>query len=513
MIGAGPNGLVAANLLADAGLEVVVLEAQAEPGGAVRSGQITVAGYLHDRFSAFYPLAVVSPALRALHLEDHGLVWRRAEVALAHVFEDGSAAAVWPQVDQTAESVEHHGRGDGRAWRELALEWQRLGPPLVEALLRPFPPLAPAARLLVRLGGPHDALSFLRRALLPVRRFTEEHFSGPGASMLVAGSTLHTDLGPESALGGLYGWLLAMLAQTVGFPVPEGGAAQLTAALVRRLRSRGGELRCGCRVERVTLRSGRAVAVRLAGGETVPARRAVVADVAASHLYLDLVGPEHLPARLTSEVRRWQLDHGTFKVDWALARPIPWQDDQARRAGAVHLGRDMEHLSSYAGDLAAGRVPEKPFLLLGQMGRADPTRSPPGTETAWAYTHVPNPRARPGAARWDEATRSALAERIEAEVEARAPGFRALVLGRRVADPLRLEAEDANLVGGAVNAGTAQLHQQLVFRPVPGRAGPATPVEALYLASASAHPGGGVHGACGAAAARLVLRRSRRSRP
>jgi phytoene dehydrogenase-like protein len=510
IIGAGPNGLVAANVLADAGWDVLVLEAQPEPGGAVRSGELTLPGYVHDRFSSFYPLSVASPAMRQLHLERQGLRWLRAPTVLAHVFDDGQSVVLSPDVEQTAKSVEQWGDGDGDAWRQLAARWDQVGQELIGALFGPFPPVGPSLRLARRLRRPREVLDFARFALLPVRRLAAEHFNGQGASMLLAGNTLHTDLGPDSTLGGFFGWLLAMLGQSLGFPVPEGGSGALTAALVSRLESRGGRVECRSEVRRVIVRDGRAVGVQLADGSSVDATRAVLADVVAPHLYLDLVGQELLPGSLLQDLQHFELDHGTVKVDWALREPIPWSDPAARTAGTLHLGGNMDDLVEFAADLSCGRVPRHPFCLFGQMTMIDPSRSPAGTETAWAYTHVPQIiKSDPISGitgRWDAGEADAMAARMEEMVEQRAPGFRSLIAGRSVSTPKNLEADDSNLVGGAVNGGTAQLHQQLVFRPVPGRGGPDTPIKRLYLASASAHPGGGVHGACGANAARAALR-------
>jgi phytoene dehydrogenase-like protein len=246
------------------------------------------------------------------------------------------------------------------------------------------------------------------------------------------------------------------------------------------------------------VRGGRAVGVVTAGGTRHAARRAVLADVVAPSLFLDLVGAEHLPARFVDDLGRFQFDHGTVKVDWALQAPIPWRNEEAAGAGTVHLADSMDHLTMYAAELAIGRVPTDPFLILGQMAVADPTRSP----TAWAYTHVPT-------SAWDEGETDRFADVIEARVERYAPGFRDCVLARHVFTPLTLEQANESLVGGAVNGGTAQLHQQLVFRPSPGLARPETPIAGLYLASSSAHPGGGVHGSPGANAARAALLRGR----
>jgi phytoene dehydrogenase-like protein len=510
VIGSGPNGMAGANVLADAGWDVVVLEAQPEPGGAVRTGELTLPGWRHDLFSAFYPLGAASPVFRDMRLDDFGLAWSRAPLVLSHPFPGGRAAVMSTDVDETAASLDQFAAGDGDAWRALFREWQGLRGAMVDALLRPFPPVGPALRLAGRLRTPGNLLDFARMTLLPVRQLAAERFSGEGAGILLAGNTLHADLAPESALGGIFAWILCMLGQEHGFPVPRGGAGSLIGALQRRLESRGGRVECDARVTSVVVRRGRAVAVRTADGREVEARRAVLADVVAPRLFLDLVGPALLPARLVAELGRFRFDSGTVKVDWALDRPIPWEHEATGRAGTVHVGGGMDHLTEFSAQLAAGVLPARPFLLFGQMTTADPTRSPPGTETAWGYTHVPHQvRGDAGGSlsgRWDDKEADAYADRMEEQVEALAPGFRDGIVARHVFTPPTMEAADANLVGGAVNGGAADLHQQLVFRPTPSLRGrPETPVRGLYLASASAHPGGGVHGACGANAARAAL--------
>jgi phytoene dehydrogenase-like protein len=281
--------------------------------------------------------------------------------------------------------------------------------------------------------------------------------------------------------------------------------------MVRRLESRGGRVRCGRRVTGIEVRGGRAVSVRTEDGEVVQARRAVLADVDAVSLYARLLDEAVLPHGLSSFIQRtFHRGPGTFKLDWALSEPIPWKDADIGRAGTVHLADSVDELTMTFAKLAAGIVPDDPFLLLGQMTTTDPTRSPAGTESAWAYAHVPietrgdaGPDGITGA--WDEREVQAFADRMEARVEALAPGFRDLIAGRHVASPHRLQADNANLVGGDVAGGTQNLHQQLVFRPTPGLARPETPVKGLYLASASAHPGGAVHGACGSNAAIAAL--------
>lgn len=318
--------------------------------------------------------------------------------------------------------------------------------------------------------------------------------------MLLSGNAMHSDVSPDSAGSALFGWLLVMLGQEVGFPVPKGGAGVLATALRRRAESLGVQVRCGVPVVEVHVSSGRAHGVRLADGAVVRARHAVLADVPATTLYGDLVASRHLPGRLLDDVRRFDWDDATLKVNWALDAPIPWTAPGARRAGTVHLGVDDDGLVDVAADLSVGRMPRTPFMLLGQMTTADPTRSPAGTESVWAYTHLPRRLA------GDHDALRLQVKRMEAAVEQVAPGFAARVRARQVQSPGDLEAADASLSLGALNAGTAALHQQLVLRPTRGLGRPETPVTSLYLAGASAHPGGGVHGACGWNAALAALR-------
>ena len=330
----------------------------------------------------------------------------------------------------------------------LSAGWAELEPPLVDALFTPLPALGPASRMLGRLGI-GGTLRMARQALLPVRRFGEELFEGEGGTILLAGNALHADLPPEGAGSGVYGWLLAMLGQHHGFPVPVGGAGKLAEALVRRLAARGGELRLESPVAGIEIRGRRAVGVRLASGEKIAARRAVLADVAAPILFEELVGESRLPAKFTEDLHRFQWDAPTLKVDWALKVPIPWSAEGAWGAGTVHLGVDLDGLTCYAADLATKQVPQAPFILLGQMTTADPSRSPAGTESAWAYTHLPH------GVEFDDELIDAHVRRIEAVVERHAPGFGELIAGRYVQSPARLQEENPSLVHGAVNGGTA----------------------------------------------------------
>ncbi|MFF4537039.1 phytoene desaturase family protein [Streptomyces aureus] len=513
VIGAGPNGLVAANVLADAGWSVEVLEAEDALGGAVRHDHGVDPDFTSDLFSAFYPLAAASPVLAALRLEEEGLEWSHAPQVLAHPLPDGRCAVLSRRLDETARSLEAFAPGDGRAWKELWRVWDTVRADILDALFTPFPPVRAGTRLALRLRAA-GGLRLARTMVLPVRRLGEEEFSGEGGRLLLAGNALHADLAPEAAGSGGFGWIMSMLGQTYGFPVPVGGSGALTAALARRLTRRGGTVQCGQRVTEVVVRGGRAVGVRTAGGRAVQARGAVLADVSAPDLYGSLVTEEHLPRRLLDDLGRFQWDFATFKVDWALNGKVPWTCFEAADAGTVHLADGVDSLTRFACQIAMGRVPDEPFALFGQMTTADPGRSPRGTESAWAYTHVPQAvRGDAGddglTGAWDRREQEAFADRVEAQVERYAPGFRGLVRARRILAPPTLESLDANLRGGAINGGTTALHQQLIFRPGPGTGRPETPVPGLYLASASAHPGGGVHGAPGANAARAALHHRR----
>ena len=496
VVGSGPNGLVGAILLADAGWDVLVLEEQATPGGAVRTEELTEPGFHSDVMSAFYPLAAGSPVIDELDLQSHGLRWRHSELVCAHPTSDGTCASLSRDLDETCASLDTFAAGDGDAWRQLYARWERTGKHLVRGLFSPFPPIRALLGIVAAERGPRGMLDFVRFGLLPARRLGEETFAGEGGRRLLAGNALHADLTPESAGGGLYGWVLCGLGQQHGWPVPEGGAGNLAGALLSRLRSAGGRVECGDRVTSVLTAGGRASGVRTAGGREVRARRAVLANVAAPQLYEELVDPPR-------PLRRFQWDSATVKVDWSLDGPIPWTHPDAHRAGTVHVTEGVNELAVHATELANGELPSAPFLLVGQYAAFDATRQPEGKETAWAYTHVPHGIS------WDDERTAAFADLMEEQIETVAPGFRGLIRRRHVLAPPDLEARDRNLRDGAVNQGTAQIHQQLVFRPTAGLARPETHVRGLYLASASAHPGGGVHGGCGANAAKAALLHAR----
>ena len=513
VIGSGPNGLVAANHLAGAGWSVLVLEAQPDLGGAVRSANDVHPDFVHDTFSAFYPLAAASPTLRSFHLEDHGLRWTHAPAVLGHPLPDGQWALLDRDRELTASWFEVQQRGDGEAWLELCRQWDAIGEHLVRGLLTPFPPVRAGLGGLLslrRAGGLH----FVQTLLTPVIDLARNRFKGEAPRALLAGNAGHTDIPLDAPGSGLMALMLSMLGQTVGFPVPEGGAGMLTQALARRLLSLGGEVRCSSPVEHIGISGGRARTVHTTTGQVVTARRAVVATVAAPSLYDDLLSPADVPDRVRRGMRAFQLDPSTVKVDWALSGSVPWQSPPARTPGTLHIADGVADMTVALGQVAAGLVPARPFMLAGQMTTTDPTRSPTGTESMWAYTHVPQQtRGDAGdeglSGAWDHNDLERFADRMQARFEKLAPGFGSRIIERRILGPAELESRDANLIGGAINGGTSQLHQELVFRPVPGLGRAETGIQGLYLGSASAHPGGGVHGAAGMNAARAALAHTR----
>jgi phytoene dehydrogenase-like protein len=490
VIGAGPNGLTAAATLARHGWRVLVLEAKARPGGAVYSEELTRPGYLHDVGAAFFPFADHSPAFRALDLAGAGLSWGNARFESTHPAPDGSCAAIARDADLSAQTF----GSDGPAWLRLA-RWQAaMGERLAAALLAPLPSLVPALRL-----GPRNLVKLGLAGLRTPAAFARRHFRTEAARRVIPALALHVDLGPEDFAGTGLGLVLALLAAGSGFRVPVGGAKAITTALLRRLEEAGGELRLNTHVDAIIVRGRRAVAVRT-GGHEVPFRRAVLADVTAPSLFLRLLPARAVSGWVRRSARRFRFGWGTFKMDWALAGPVPWSADAARESAVVHTGDSLADLIAFTRQVRRGELPDNPYLVIGQQSLADPSRAPPGHHTLWAYSRVPP--AMPGG--WPR-YREHFADRIEERIEGLAPGFRSLILGRSVQAPPDLEAMDENLVGGDLGGGSARFDQQLFLRPVFPYFRYRTPVNGVYLASASAHPGAGVHGACGYNAALMAL--------
>ena len=493
VIGAGPNGLAAAITMAEAGADVIMCDGAAEPGGAVRTQELTLPGFRHDTFSAVYPAAAASPVFARWPLSEHGLEWTHPAVALAHPFPDGSAAALYRDVEATVASLEAISKGDGRAWRSFATPLLKAYPSLRRTLIGGWIPVRGTAGLAASLGV-HGTLDFARTALLPATQLARELFADSRNQAWLAGSCLHGDVAADESGSAVIGTYLQLLGHAVGWPSPAGGAQQLVESLAGYLASLGGQVRTGAPVERVVTAGGRVAGIELESGDRIRANTVVAAVT--PHELLRLAGAA-LPPGYVRRMARYRYGPGTVKMDWALDGPVPWTAPEARQAGTVHVGGDVEQLVQAQAAVRGGSLPEEPFLLFGQQSVADPTRAPDGKHTAWAYTRVPRDYPLTG----DEL--AAFAARIAAQVERFAPGFAGRVLAQHVMGPADLEARNPSLSQGDVGGGTYAL-DQMVFRPVAGLTPYRTPAEGLYIGSAATFPGGAVHGAPGHAAGRLA---------
>jgi phytoene dehydrogenase-like protein len=497
VIGSGPNGLAAAIRMAEAGRSVVVLEGAEHLGGAVRTEALTLPGFRHDTFSAVHPAAVASPVFARLPLHEHGLRWVHPAACSAHPLPDGPAAVLHRDVAVTAASLNERRRGDGDRWAAFVQPFLDAFDGVRATMLSGFPPVRGPLRLL-RDGAPATVLGLGR--LLPgsAAGVARRLFEDGGARAWLYSAALHGDVPPDGAGSAIAGVYMNLLGHAVGWPSPLGGAGRLTEALARHLGGLGGTVRTGATVQLVLSRNGTVTGVEVAGGERIAARQ-VIADVM-PHALAAMTG-DALPSWYRSLLARYVYGPATLKVDWALDGPIPWADPSVRGAGTVHVGGSEAEMLATAAETQRG-LPSRPFLLLGQQSVADPTRAPAGRHTAWAYTHGP----RIGVDWRAETARHV--ERMEAQVERFAPGFRDRILARHVLGPADLQARDPNLVSGDVGGGSYRL-RQVIFRPVPSRSPYRTPLPGLYLCSAATFPGGAVHGVCGDAAARVALRDDR----
>jgi len=495
VVGSGPNGLVAANVLARQGFRVLVLEAHARrPGGALGSEELTLPGFLHDVGAGFFPFCRSSPAFRELGLEAAGVRWENAEFESCHPALDGTHAAI---VRDPELQAEHFGTPeDAAAFGRLVRFHQASEPQLLDLLLSPFPSFGAVLRFglgrLLRLASLFlNSSGGLSRSL----------FRSEAARRVLPALGMHVDVGPEDTLGAPLGYVLGLTATTGGYAIPVGGAQAVTNTLVTMLEGQGGRLRLGAPVRRVLVRRGRAFGVVLEGGEEIRATRAVLACTSAPSLYLDLLARRDVPRWLEARMRRFALGFGTFKIDWALAAPVPWRVETARRSAVVHAGESVDDLSRFVREIRAGKIPTQPYLVLGQHTLIDPTRAPPGRHTLYGYSRVPGVVE----SGWMN-ERERFADRIEERIEGLAPGFRATILGRHFLSPPELEASNANLIRGDLGGGSNAWNRQLLFRPVFPYFRYRTPVRGLYLCSSYAHPGAGVHGMCGYNAARIAAR-------
>jgi phytoene dehydrogenase-like protein len=463
IVGAGPNGLSAAIVLARAGLSTLVVEARETAGGGARTLPLTIPGFFHDVCSSVHPLAVASPFFRALGLESHGLAWQQSPAALAHVLDDGTAVTLERPIEAT---VEQFGRADGDRYRALFQPFVEHFHELVRMILAP-------------LRFPEAPLLFARFGLeaLHSMRSLAGTFDGERARGLLTGIAAHSMLPLGAAASASFALVLGSAGHAVGWPIARGGSQAITDALVACLRRHGGELEFNRPIEHLS---------------QLPGARVYMLDVTPRQL-LSIAG-DQLSGPYQERLARFRYGPGVFKMDWALSAPIPWRDPSCGRASTVHLAGGFRDIARAEAAVHAGTVPERPFVLLVQPTLFDNSRAPGGRHTAWAYCHVPH------------GSQVDASAQIEAQIERHAPGFREVVLARSVKDAGAMERYNPNYVGGDINGGLSNLGQ-LFFRPVVRLDPYRTSAPNIYLCSSSTPPGGGVHGMCGYWAARSALKR------
>ena len=459
VVGSGPNGLVAAIRMAQAGWSVLLVERADVPGGGVRSAELTLPGYIHDVCSSVYALAVCSPFLRTLPLSDHGLEWAHPQVPLAHPFADGSAFVLHVSLEETVTTLGPDGGNYHRLMTDFVARWQDV---LEDVLAPPHLPKHPF--LFARFG---------KQAIRSAQALAHSWFRTERARALFAGLAAHSILPLENLTTAGFGLMLALLAHAGGWPFARGGAQQVTNALLSIFGSLGGQLVTGCSVESL---------------DQLPPARAILLDITPRQL-LNIAG-DLLPQSYQQKLSRYRYGMGAFKMDWALHEPIPWRARECSQAGTIHLGESFDEISQSERHAWKGQPSDRPFVLLTQPSLFDPTRAPAGKHTAWAYCHVPN------------GYRGDMSAAIEAQIERFAPGFHDCIAARSVMAPADLEKRNPNLVGGDINGG-AMTVGQVFFRPTATLY--RTPIKNLYLCSSATPPGGGAHGMCGYFAAETVL--------
>ncbi|HET6965395.1 MAG TPA: NAD(P)/FAD-dependent oxidoreductase [Acidimicrobiales bacterium] len=461
VVGSGPNGLAAALTLARAGLSVEVYEGAAEPGGGCRTAELTLPGFRHDVCSAVHPLLTVSPFFRTVDLERHGVRLCEPRVAFAHPLDGGRAAAVFRSVEETAEAL---GRDSGR-YRRLMAPLARDFPKILPTILAPMRSMPDHPVPMARFGLP---------GLLPARGLARG-FRTDEARALLAGASAHSMRPLGAALTGSFAMLFTGIAHAAGWPLVEGGSSRIVDALMSELEAAGGRVFTGRWIRDL--------------GD-VPRSRTVLLDLTPRGLLA--VAGDRLPVGYRRAMDRYAYGPGICKVDWALAGPVPWKAAACLAAGTVHVGGTFEEVATSEAEVNAGRHPERPYCIVAQPGVVDPSRAPAGSHTLWAYCHVP------------AGSSTDMTDRIEAQIERFAPGFRDLVLARSTITAAEAERHNPNYVGGDINGGAATLMQTL-FRPAVRWNPYRTPLGGVYLCSSSTPPGGGVHGMCGYWAARTAL--------
>jgi phytoene dehydrogenase-like protein len=463
VVGSGPNGLAAAITLARAGCSVLVCEANSTIGGGARSAELTLPGFLHDVCSAVHPLAAGSPFFKTLPLEKHGLTWIQPEIPVAHPLDDGRAACLYRDIDLTAQQLSGDSGAYRRLMKPLARSWQNLSIDFLQPMLH-WP------------RHPVTLAHFGILGLFPATLLAKLNFKGEQARALFGGIAAHSFLPLEAPVSSAFALVLGLAGHAVGWPVPRGGSQQISNALADYLRELGGKIEVNRRIGNL---------------RELPKSRAILLDVSVWE-FLRIAGHE-MPSAYRRRLQSFRHAPGIFKIDYALSEPIPWKAEACRRAGTIHLGGSIGEIAAAERDVARGKIPERPFVLVAQQSLFDETRAPRGQHTLWAYCHVPFNCG------------TDMSEQIESQIERFAPGFRDHILARHKMSAADLGGSNPNLTGGDINGGAANL-TQLIARPILSPSPYRTPSPGVYLCSASTPPGGGVHGMCGYHGARTALR-------
>ena len=468
VVGAGPNGLAAAIRLAQEQLSVLLVEANERVGGGARSMELTLPGYVHDVCSAIHPMAAASPFFRALDLEAFGLEWIHPEIPLAHPLGGARAAVLHRSLDETAAAL----GADGPAYERMMQPLRDDFDALADEILRPMLHVPKRPLLMARFG---------LQALQPCTMLAGRRFRDPEARALFGGLAAHSLLSLDAPASSAIGLVLGAAGHAVGWPMPRGGSQAIADALAAKFESLGGEIETRRRVRRM---------------DELPPSTLTLFDLTPQQ-FLELAEDRLVP-RYRRRLERFRYGPAVFKVDYALKEPVPWMAEACTKAGTVHLGGTLDEMAASEGAVAAGKIPEAPFVLLAEHSRFDDTRAPAGRHTLWAYCHVPL------------GSTVDMTSRLEDQIERFAPGFRDCVEERHAMNPADFERRNANLVGGDINGGTASL-PQMIARPVLSANPYRTSIEGVYLCSASTAPGGGVHGMCGFRAAEAALRDIRKT--
>lgn len=461
IIGSGPNGFAAAITLAQSGLYVAMFEAKETIGGGMRSAELTLPGFTHDICSAIHPLGVSSPFFRSLPLTDYGLEWLFPQIALAHPFEDATAALLKTSIDETGQTLGIDRQSYKNLMKPLKDEWNLILDDLLGPLSFPHHPIA--------MG------KFGLKALRSAQGLINSYFKEKYARALFTGLAAHAALPLDQYITAAFGLILGTLGHTIGWPTPKGGSQNLANALAAYFQYLGGEIVTNHPITNLN---------------DLPPSKIILCDITPRQ-FLE-IAKDKITGGYKQDLEKFRYGQGIFKVDWALSDPIPWKASECRKAGTLHLGGEAENIIQSEKEIWQGKHPQSPFVLLAQQTVFDPSRAPPGKHTAWGYCHVP------------KGSNVDMTEIIENQIEKYAPHFKDCILGRHAMSAVKMEQYNSNYIGGDINGGAQDL-SQLFKRPTSYFKPYSTCIKGVYICSSSTPPGGGVHGMCGYHAAKTAL--------